>query len=88
MGDIEFLWIKFLADLLVDPKNPFADLAAKRNRYDSRWSNYFHNTFVTRCHSALNQEYIPRPPAKLSAFGVRDFGSIAELIPILICCLR
>ena len=31
------------------PKNPFADPGAQQNRYDSRWSNYFHNILRQEC---------------------------------------
>ena len=31
------------------PKNPFSDPKAQRNRYDSRWSNYFHNILRQEC---------------------------------------
>jgi hypothetical protein len=40
---------KFFGKLAGRPKNPFADPNAARNRYDSRWSNYFHNILRQEC---------------------------------------
>jgi YD repeat-containing protein len=40
---------KFFGKLAGRPKNPFADPTAKQNRYDSRWSNYFHNILRQEC---------------------------------------
>jgi hypothetical protein len=31
------------------PKNPFNDPTARKNRFDSRWSNYFHNILRQEC---------------------------------------
>lgn len=40
---------KYFGKLAGRPKDPFADPKAKRNRYDSRWSNYFHNILRQEC---------------------------------------